>query len=95
MHNSLLIPKKETANIQTLRPKINSNLPQNIKGCSCIELTLQEYSLASLNSQKKKNISKVKHLRNHSQLKEQDKSSKAVNNETDLCRLTYSEFKRE
>ena len=50
--------------------------------------------MASLNSQKKKNISKMKD-RNHSQLKEQENSPKAVNNETDLCSLTDIEFKRE
>ena len=50
--------------------------------------------MASRNSQKKENTSKMKKLRNHSQLKEQN-SSKAVNNETDLCSLTDFEFKRE
>ena len=34
-------------------------------------------------------------LRNHSQLKQQENSPKAVNNETDLCSLTDLEFKRE
>ena len=43
---------------------------------------------------KKKNISKMKKLRNHSQLKEQN-SHEAANNETDLCSLTDTEFKRE
>ena len=37
----------------------------------------------------------MKKPRNHSQLKEQDNSPKAVNNETDLCSLTDLEFKRE
>ena len=37
----------------------------------------------------------MKKLRNHSQLKEQEKSSKAANNETDLCSLTEMEFRRE
>ena len=37
----------------------------------------------------------MKMLRKHSQLKEQEKSPKAVNNETDLCSLTEFEFKRE
>ena len=37
----------------------------------------------------------MKKLRNHSQLKEQENSPKAVNNETDLCSLTDIEFKRE
>ena len=73
--------------------KINRN-PPNTKGHSCIEVALQDYSLASLNSQKKKNISKMKKLRNHSQLKEHD-SHEAANKETDLCSLTYTEFKRE
>lgn len=64
-------------------------------GYTCIEVVLQDYSVASLNSQKKKGISKRKKLRNHSQLKEQEDSPKAVNNETDLCTLTDIEFKRE
>ena len=42
--NSLLTPKKETANIQTPKPKINSNSPQNKKGHVSIELALQDYS---------------------------------------------------
>ena len=37
----------------------------------------------------------MKKHRNHSQLKEQENSPKAVNNETDLCSLTDIEFKRE
>ena len=37
----------------------------------------------------------MKKHRNHSQLKEQEKSPKADNNETDLCSLTDIEFKRE
>ena len=36
----------------------------------------------------------MKKLRNHSQLKQQENSPKAVNNETDLCSLTDLEFKR-
>ena len=59
------------------------------------KVALQDYSLASLNSQKKKNISKMKQLRNHSQLKQQTNSPKAANNKTDLCSLTDTEFKRE
>ena len=51
--------------------------------------------MASPNSQKKKNTSKTKKLRNDSQLKEQENSLKAVNNETDLCSLSDMEFKRE
>ena len=51
--------------------------------------------MVSLNSQDKKNISKMKMLRNHSQLKEQDKSSEGANNETDLCSLTDTDFKKE
>ena len=83
------------ANTQTPIPKINSNHPKNTKGYSCIEVTIQDYSLSSLNSQKKKNTSKVKKHRKHSQLKEQENSPKAVNSETDLCSLTDIEFKRE
>ena len=37
----------------------------------------------------------MKKLRNHFQLKEQENSPKAANSETDLCRLTDTEFKRE
>lgn len=51
--------------------------------------------MASPNSQKKKNTSKMKKHRNHSQLKEQENSPKAVNNEKYLCSLTDIEFERE
>ena len=51
--------------------------------------------MASPNSQKKKNTSKMEKHRNHSQFKEEKNSPKAVNNETDLCSLTDIEFKRE
>ena len=51
--------------------------------------------MASPNSQKKKNTSKMNKLRNHSQLKQWENSPKAVNNETDFCSLTDIEFKRE
>ena len=44
---------------------------------------------------KKKTTSKMKKLRNYSQLNQQENSPKAVNNETDLCSLTHLEFKRE
>ena len=37
----------------------------------------------------------MKKLRNHSQLKQQENSPKAVNNETDLCSLTDIEFTRD
>ena len=37
----------------------------------------------------------MKKLRNHSQLKQQENSSKAGSYETDLCTLTDLEFKRE
>ena len=40
-------------------------------------------------------MSKMKKLRNHSQLKQQENSPKADNNETDLCSLTDTEFKSE
>lgn len=49
--------------------------------------------MASLNSQKKKNISKMKMLRNHLDLKKQN-SYEAANSEKDLCSQTDSEFKR-
>ncbi|MBA7567441.1 hypothetical protein ES708_09153 [subsurface metagenome] len=51
--------------------------------------------MVSLNSQNKKNISKMKMLRNHSQLKEQENSPEAANNEIDLCSLIDTEFKKE
>ena len=51
--------------------------------------------MAFPNSQKKKNTSKMRKLRNHSQLKQQENSPKAVNNETDLCSLTNFDFKME
>ena len=86
--------KKETTNIQTPIPKINSKSPQNTKGYSCIEVASQDYSLASPNSQKKQNTRKMKKLRNRSHLKEQENSPKAVINETDLCSVTDIEFKR-
>ena len=38
---------------------------------------------------------KTRKLRNHPQLKEQENSPEAANNETDLCSLTDTEFKRE
>ena len=41
---------------------------------------------------KKKNKSKTKKLRNHSQLKEQENSHEAANTETDLCGLIDTEF---
>ena len=37
----------------------------------------------------------MKTLRNGSQLKEQENSSEGANNETDLCILTDTEFKKE
>ena len=37
----------------------------------------------------------MKKHRNHSHLKQQENSPKAVNNEVDLCSLTDIEFKRE
>ena len=37
----------------------------------------------------------MKKFRNHSQLKEQENSQEAANNETGLCRLVDIEFKRE
>ena len=79
--------------MQTPMQKINSNTPLNTKRCSCIEVAFQDFSLASLNSQKKKNISKMKELGNLSQLKEQENSPKAVNNEADFWSLTDIEFK--
>ena len=37
----------------------------------------------------------MKRLRNHSQLKEQDKSSEGANNETDFFSLIDTKFKKE
>ena len=51
--------------------------------------------LLILNSKNKKNISKMKQLRNHSQLKEQENSPEAANNETDLGSLIDTELKME
>ena len=51
--------------------------------------------MVPLNSQNKKNISKVKKPRNHSQVKEQENSPEAANNETNLCSLIGTEFKKE
>ena len=59
--------KKETAKIQTPTPIIKSNPPKkDTKGYFCIDTDLQKYSLASPNSHKKKNTSKMKNLRNDS-----------------------------
>ena len=44
-------------------------------------------------TKKKKITSKVKELRNHPQLSQQENSPIAVNNDTDLCSLTDLEFK--
>ena len=44
---------------------------------------------------KKKTLSKIKKLRNHSQLKEQENSPEGANDETDICSLTEIEFKKE
>ena len=44
---------------------------------------------------RKKTTSKIKKLRNHPQLNQQENSPKTVNNETDLGSLTDLEFKRE
>ena len=82
--------QRKAANVQTPKPKINSNLPQNTEWGSCIDVAHQDYSLVSLNSLTEKTISKIKKLRNHSQLKEQENSP--ANNETDLCSLTDTEF---
>ena len=42
-----------------------------------------------------KNISKMKKLKDDSQLKEQENSPEGANNETDLRSLTDTEFKKE
>ena len=57
--------------------------------------SLARLQFASPKSQKKENISKMKKLRNNSQLKQHENSPKAVNNDTDLCSLTDIEFKKE
>ena len=43
---------------------------------------------------KKKKTSGTKKLRDHPQLKQQERTPKAVNNETDLCSLTDLEFQK-
>ena len=47
-----------------------------------------------LNSQNKRNTSKIKKRKSHSQLKDQENSPKK-NNETDLFRLIDTDFKKE
>ena len=44
---------------------------------------------------KKENTSKMKKLRNHPRLNQQENSPTAVSNETDLCSLTDLKFKSE
>ena len=44
---------------------------------------------------KKKTISKMKKFRNHSQLKKKENSPEGANNETDLCSLIDTKFKKE
>ena len=51
--------------------------------------------MASPDLWKKKNTSKMKKHRNHSQVKEQENSLKGVNNKTDFGSLIDIEFKRE
>ena len=51
--------------------------------------------MLSLISQKKTNISEMKKLRNHSQLKEQENSPEAANDKTKLFSLIDTGFKRE
>ena len=87
--------KKEIAKIQIPTPKINSNPPKIQSGILAYKYPYKTIVLASPNSEKKKNTSKMKKHRNHSQLKQQENSPKAVNNETDLCSLTDFEFKWE
>ena len=48
-----------------------------------------------LNSQSKRNISKMKKQRNHYQLKDQENSPERTNNETDLLSLTGTDFRKE
>ena len=60
-----------------------------------INIPLKLQWLFFLNSQDKKNISKIKKFSNHSQLKEQENSPEGANNEVDLCILTDTEFKKE
>ena len=48
-----------------------------------------------LYSQSKRNISKIKKQRNHSQLKDQEHSPERTNNEADLFRLIDTYFKKE
>ena len=53
--NSLLTPKKETANIQTPTPKINSNPPKNTKGVTLHRnsLTRVEFGFPKLTEKEK------------------------------------------
>ena len=66
-------------------PKTNSNSPQNKNGGgACIEVALQQYSLASLEKEKHRQHEEAQ---KPSQLKEQENSPEAAKNETDLCSL--------
>ena len=60
-----------------------------------INSTLRLQQSFPLNSQNKKNKSKMKNLRKLSQLKEQEISPEVANNEKDLCSLTDLESKKE
>ena len=51
--------------------------------------------MVSLNSKNKKNVSKVKRLRYHSLIKEQENSPEEANKDTELCCLRDTKFKKD
>ena len=75
----------------------NCKPTKTIQGCCHIKIALQDYSgsLFLLNSQSKRNISKMKKQRNNSQLKEQENSPEGANSKTDLFCLLQTVFKKE
>ena len=85
------LQKSHTASKKTDKQhQPSGNIPQQWQGKHC-PATFSEYN----STRKKKTTSKIKKLRNHPQLNQQEISPKAVNNKTDLYSLTDLEFKRE
>ena len=75
------------------RPPSTTHSQEELRGPGAPGKALPGHGECTSTSEKK-NTGKMKKLRNHSQLKQQDNSPKAINNETDLCSLTDLEFKR-
>ena len=59
-----------------------------------IQFGFPKFTENNNNTKQQQKPSKMKKHRNHSQLKQQENSPKADNNETDLCSLIDFEFKR-